>query len=63
MERWRFVTSHKSPSELQRYVVLAGAASGLLMVFGLVFIVLYVQPRLVGVTEEQLYTYHGQLIW
>lgn len=63
MEQRRFVASHKSASELQRYALLAGAASGLLMVFGLVFIVLYVQPRLIGVTEEQLYTYHDQLIW
>jgi hypothetical protein len=63
MEQRRFVTSHNSASDLQRYALLAGVASGPLIVFGLVFIVLYVQPRLIGVTEEQLYTYHDQLIW
>lgn len=57
------MTGAASIAGLRRYALMAGAASGLVMAFGAVFLTLFFNPGLAGVQPASAQDYRGNIIW
>jgi len=49
--------------KLRRYTFLGQAASLLVFLFGVLSIILFFNPRLIGTPQEQQHYYRGQSVW
>jgi hypothetical protein len=49
--------------KLRRYTFLGQAASLLVFLFGVISIILFFNPRLIGIPQEQQHYYRGQVAW
>jgi len=57
------MSKEKCINRLRRYSLLSQLASVFVVIVGIVCIILFIQPTLVGVEPESTGTYQGQLIW
>jgi len=49
--------------KLRRYTLLGQAASLLVFLFGVLSIILFFNPQLIGIPQEQQQYYHGRWVW
>ncbi len=57
------MTPERSVAELSRYALVALIASAVVFLLGIVGLLLYFQPSLVGVSRESESEYRGKIVW